>query len=294
MKRIDFLKLAGIGGLGMSLMSLNGMSAILDALPGERQRMPVLFAGHGSPMIALEDNGLTRKLGEIGKGLPRPRAILCISAHWITKGSFVSTSPSPAMIYDMYGFPDALYRVQYPAPGFPEGGEEVIQTLGKDLIHPDNEWGFDHGNWTIMKHLFPKADIPVFQMSIDYEKPMEYHFELASRLKPLRDKGILIIGSGNITHNLRELDFSDVNARPFDWAREFDEKIKSSLDSGNAQGLIRYQEAGSSARLAVPEPSHYFPLVYTAGLRDTNEEAVYFNDVFQYGSLSMRSVVFGG
>lgn len=278
----------------MSLMNLNGMNALLNALPGESMRMPVLFAGHGSPMIALEDNELTRKLTAVGKELPRPRAILCISAHWITKGSFVSISPSPSMIYDMYGFPDALYKVQYPAPGYPEGAEKVIRTLGSDLIHPDTEWGFDHGNWTIMKHLFPDADIPVFQMSIDYEKPMEYHFELAAKLKPLRDQGILIIGSGNITHNLRELDFSDVNARPFDWALEFDGNIKSFLDLGNSKGLIGYQSLGTAARHAVPEPSHYFPLVYTAGLRDANEEAVYFNDVFQYGSLSMRSVVFGG
>jgi len=293
MKRSDFVKLVGLGGLGLGMMNWQGMSKWMDALPPAGSRMPVMFVGHGSPIIALDDNALTRNLTSIGQKLLKPKAILCISAHWTTNGTFVSVTPNPQMIYDMSGFPDALYKVNYPAPGFPSGANDVIDLVRLVNVKPDTDWGFDHGNWTIMKHLYPKADIPVFQLSIDYNQPMQYHFELASQLKSLRDKGILIIGSGNITHNLRNLDFSDIDAKPFDWALEFDQKVKKWIDEGNNKNLIAYKEAGTAARLAVPEPSHYFPLIYTLALRDNRDTVRYFNDIFQYGSLSMRSVLIG-
>jgi len=293
MKRGDFLKLLGFGGLGLTMMNLQGMSKWMDTLPATGSRMPVLFVGHGSPMIALDENYLTMNFASIGKKLPRPRAILCHSAHWTTNGTFVSVTPKPKMIYDMSGFPDALYKVNYPAPGYPSGANDVIDLVRLVNVQPDKEWGFDHGNWTIMKHLYPKADIPVFQLSIDYNQPMGYHFELASQLRSLREKGILIIGSGNITHNLRNLDFSAIAAKPFDWDIEFDQKLKKWIDEGDYKNLIAYKESGASAKLAVPEPSHYFPLIYSLALRDNRDSIRYFNDIFQYGSLSMRSVIIG-
>jgi len=247
--------------------------------------------GHGSPMNAIEHNEFTDVLQNLGKNLPHPKAILCISAHWLTKGTYVNVSAKPKMIYDMYGFPDELYNIDYPAPGSPEKGKELINVIKKTGVKSDKDWGFDHGNWSVMKHIFPKADIPVFQMSIDYHKPMRYHYELAKELSTLRKRGVLIIGSGNLTHNLQVVDLSGKDAQVQDWTLEFDANIKSFLDNGIHDSIIDYESLGASARMAVPEPSHFIPLIYTVGLQEKDEEVSYFYDKFEYGTLSMRSLV---
>ncbi len=190
-----------------------------------KTKMPVLFVGHGSPMNAIGNNLFTKTLNQKGLSLPKPKAILCISAHWLSRGTFVNVSPYPKMIYDMGGFPKELYEIVYPAQGSPETAKEVQKLGSKTPIWEDLNWGFDHGNWSVMRHLFPKADIPVFQMSIAYDKPMQYHYDLANELKNLREMGVLIIGSGNVTHNLSRVDFSGENAPVQSWAKEFDESV---------------------------------------------------------------------
>lgn len=255
--------------------------------------MPVLFVGHGSPMNAIEQNEFTLTLQKLGRKLPRPKVVLCISAHWLTSGTFVNISPKPKMIYDMYGFPDELYRIEYPAPGSPTTAQELVAVARKSRITPDNDWGFDHGNWSVMKWLFPEADIPVFQISIDYKKPMRYHYELAQELSFFREKDVLIISSGNLTHNLRVVDFSGKDAPVQDWALEFDSEIKSSLDDGNHDRIIDYESHGTAARLTVPEPSHFIPLIYAIGLQHKDEPVSCFYEKFEYGTLSMRSLIIG-
>ncbi|GAB6282172.1 MAG: 4,5-DOPA dioxygenase extradiol [Ignavibacterium sp.] len=253
--------------------------------------MPVLFIGHGSPMNAIEKNDFTETLEELGKNLPKPKSILIISAHWCTNGTLINTSPKPKMIYDMYGFPSELYQVKYSALGSPDIANEVKNKLQSYNAKEDTIWGFDHGNWSIMLHLFPKADIPVFQMSIDYSKPIQYHFNLAKELKTFRENGVLIIGSGNLTHNLYQVDLSSLNVKPIEWALDFDEKIKSFIDGKNYQAIIDYNKLGISAKLSVPEPSHYIPMIYALGLQNSQDEVKYFYDKFHYGSLSMRSFI---
>ena len=265
---------------------------MISQLQKSNYKMPALFIGHGSPMNAIEENEFTKTLLKIGNELPKPKAVLVISAHWLTTGTFANASPKPKMIYDMYGFPDELYRVQYPAPGSPEFVNEVRNLIKNVDVQTDYEWGFDHGNWSILKWLFPNSDIAVFQMSIDYHKPMKYHYELAKELKSLREKGVLIIGSGNLTHNLRIVHFENKNAQPDDLAFEFDSKIKSFLNKKNHNNIIEYNKLGAASKLAVPEPSHFIPLIYSMGLQDDDEQVNYFYEKFEYGTLSMRSFIF--
>lgn len=255
--------------------------------------MPVLFCAHGSPMNALADNNFTLSMNRVGEEIPRPKAILCISAHWTTKGTFLQISPNPKMIYDMYGFPPELYKVNYPASGSPETAQEIMNKISVPSIFPDSDWGFDHGCWSILKHLFPKADIPVFELSINYYQPIQFHYDLAKQLTWLRMKGILIIGSGNITHNLQKVNFSNEFAAPSDWTQEFDSAIKHFVDTRNHKSLIEYEKIGTSAKLSIPEPSHYIPLIYAAALDDKNEEISYFYEGFEYETLSMRCIKFG-
>lgn len=250
--------------------------------------MPALFCAHGSPMNALEDNEFTRSLTSMSKTLPQPKAVLCISAHWLTKGTYVNASPNPRMIYDMGGFPDELYKVQYPAVGSPEFAKQIIDH--SNTIALDTEWGFDHGNWSIMRWLFPNADIPVFQLSLDYYKPLEYHYQLAKELNFLRSKGVMIIGSGNITHNLRMFNPNSTEDKVVDWAEEFDQKIKLALDRKEHKMLTEIEQFGQAAKLSVPEPSHYLPLLYIAGLQNNFESVLYPYEGFQNGSFSMRCV----
>ncbi|MAT53153.1 MAG: 4,5-DOPA dioxygenase extradiol [Saprospirales bacterium] len=292
MDRNKFLKALGLGLLSGFTMTTKEFEKWTDGLSETGSKMPVLFVGHGSPMNAIEDNDFTRSLKALGRRLPRPKAILVLSAHWLTRGTRVQVVDHPPMVYDMYGFPKELYEVKYPAPGAPALARETARLVKHIRIEEDHEWGFDHGNWSVLRHLFPQADIPVFQLSIDYYKSADWHYELARELRALRRKGVLIIGSGNLTHNLRMVDFHDLNAPPRDWALEFDNKVKEFLESGNARGVVEYEKLGQAARLAVPEPSHYLPLVYTVGLQETSDEISFPYDKFHYGTLSMRSVLF--
>ena len=222
-------------------------------------KMPVLFIGHGSPMNVVQDNSFTMSLKEWGKRLPRPEAIMVISAHWLTAGTFVTCMERPRTIHDFYGFPDELYAINYPSPGSSEKAQVVAEAVGKIQVGCDQDWGLDHGAWSILKHLYPKADIPVFQLSLDYSfndwhpKPLQYHYDLATELAGLRQRGLLIIGSGNIVHNLSLIDFGNVDAAPFEWAVEFDEQVKGNLLGRNHRDLIRHGKMGRSADLAVPD-----------------------------------------
>ena len=269
------------------------MAKEINKLADGEQKIPALFIGHGSPMNAIERNDFTKTLQNLGQKLTRPKAILCISAHWITKGTFVDVSPNPKMIYDMYGFPKELYEIKYPVRGSPYFANEITKLVTTTTIRKNTDWGLDHGTWSVLKHLFPKADVPTFQLSINYNQSMQYHFDLARQLKALRKKGVLIVGSGNLTHNLSIVDLTDINAKPADWAVDFDSKIKQHIDNRNYKGIINYQKIGNPAKLAVPEPSHYIPLIYTLALQDKEDEISYFYDKFHYGTLSMRCVKVG-
>jgi 4,5-DOPA dioxygenase extradiol len=256
------------------------------------EKMPVLFLGHGSPMNAIEENQFVTGFRNIAKTMPKPNAILCISAHWFTNGTKVTAMEIPRTIHDFGGFPQELFDVQYPAKGSPK-----LATLTHDLLSPtavelDQHWGLDHGAWSVIKHLYPEADIPVIQMSIDYTKSGQYHFELAQKLSALRTKGILIVGSGNIIHNLRMVDFRNINTDNygFDWAVEARANINDYLLDGNFQPLIDFEKQSKAFQLSIPTPEHYLPLIYTLGLKGKEEELSLFNDKLVGGSLSMTSV----
>jgi 4,5-DOPA dioxygenase extradiol len=255
-----------------------------------RKKMPALFIGHGNPMNAIEVNPFTESLKRLGESFVElPKAIMVVSAHWLTKGTFISTTESPEIIYDFYGFPKELYHVKYPAMGAPAIAREVIKLVPE--IKEDNQWGLDHGAWSILKHIFPKADIPVFQLSIDFYQPMQYHFDLANRLKQLREQGVLVIGSGNIVHNLA-LVFSKEDNAPFEWAAEFDEIVKERIVNKDFTSLINYEKFGRVASLAIPTVDHYVPLLYTLGMAEADEEITFtYEEVFT--SLSMRCVKIG-
>ncbi|MGE4512791.1 MAG: 4,5-DOPA dioxygenase extradiol [Chryseobacterium sp.] len=275
-------------------MNLNDLQNISD-LFSSTEKMPVLFLGHGSPMNAIEENQFVQGFRKAASEIPRPNAILCISAHWLTQGTKVTAMKMPRTIHDFGGFPQALFNVQYPAPGSPELAKETADLLTPIPVEEDHSWGLDHGAWSVIKHMYPNADIPVIQMSIDYTKPTQYHFELAKKLNTLREKGILIIGSGNIIHNLRLIDWRNINTvgAGWDWAVEAREKTNNWLLDGNFSNIIQYQDQGIALQYAVPSPDHYLPLIYTLGLKDKAEELSLFNDELIGGSLSMTSVRIG-
>lgn len=275
-------------------MNLNDLQNISENF-GNTQRMPVLFLGHGSPMNAIEENPFVQGFRKAATEIPKPNAILCISAHWFTHGTKVTAMDMPRTIHDFGGFPQALFDVQYPAPGDPELAKETAELLTPVVVEEDHNWGLDHGAWSVIKHMYPNADIPVIQMSIDYTKPSQYHFDLAKRLNKLRERGILIIGSGNIVHNLKLVDWRNINTvgAGWDWAIEAREKTNNWLLDGNFQNIIDYQKQGTSLQYAVPTPDHYLPLIYTLGLKDKAESLSLFNDELIGGSLSMTSVRIG-
>ena len=256
------------------------------------EKMPVLFLGHGSPMNAIEENQFVTGFRNLAKTLPQPNAILCISAHWFTKGTKVTAMEMPRTIHDFGGFPQALFDVQYPAKGSPELAVETKQLLTPVEVELDEHWGLDHGAWSVIKHLYPEANVPVIQLSIDYTKSGQYHFELAQKLSELRTKGILIVGSGNIVHNLRLVDFQnfDKDNYGYDWAIEAKSKINNYLLDGNFKPLIDFEKQSKAFQLAIPTPEHYLPLIYTLGLKGKSEELSLFNDKLLAGSLSMTSV----
>jgi len=290
MKRKEFLKsvaLLPLLGTTMNLRDLNKMTSEL----GSTGKMPVLFLGHGSPMNAIEDNEFVRGFRNIGKDIPKPNAILCISAHWETKGTYVTAMQYPKTIHDFGGFPQALFDVQYPAPGSPELAKETQKLVTTTHVELDDKWGLDHGAWSVIKHLYPNADIPVIQMSIDYSQPAKYHYELAKEINSLRNKGVLIIGSGNMVHNLRMVAWSKLNEEfAFDWATEANEKMKSYILDDDHQKLIDFKSQGKAFELAIPTPEHYLPLLYTLALKDKNEKITLFNDKPIAGSLTMTSL----
>ena len=260
--------------------------------------MPVLFVGHGSPMNIVLKNSYTESLVKTATKIPKPKAILVISAHWLTNGTFVTCVKKPRTIHDFYGFPDELYNISYPSPGSQENAQLATKTVKSTHVKCGN-WGLDHAAWAILRHMYPAADVPVFEMSLDYSpfndwnpKSLEFHYKLGSELAPLREKGVLIIGSGNIVHNLGLIDF-DIDAKPFDWAVKFDEKAKLYLVSGNHKGLINYLEIGKEAHYAVPTQDHYLPMIYAIGLQTKGEALKFIHEGFQNGSVSMRAFQIG-
>lgn len=276
------------------MTNLNELHRISQSFPNS-EKMPVLFLGHGSPLNALEENQFVTGFREIAKTLPKPNAILCVSAHWFTNGIKVTSMEMPRTIHDFSGFPKELYEVQYPAKGNPALANETKELLSPTFVELDEKWGLDHGAWSVIKHLYPNADIPVVQLSIDYTKPVQFHFELAQKLNSLRHKGILIIGSGNIVHNLGLVDFKnfDKDNYGFDWAIEARETINNYLFDGNYQPLINYEKQSKAFQLAIPTPDHYLPLIYALGLQQKGENLSLFNDKLVAGSLSMTSLKIG-
>ncbi|HEV8511862.1 MAG TPA: 4,5-DOPA dioxygenase extradiol, partial [Cyclobacteriaceae bacterium] len=253
------------------------------------EQMPVLFLGHGSPMNAIEENEFVEKFRTIGKEIPKPNAILCVSAHWETRGTFVTAMAHPPTIHDFGGFPKALFDVQYPAPGSPELAVETRQIVKKTVVGLDDKWGLDHGAWSVIKHLYPNADVPVIQMSLDYYQTPQYHYDLAKELSSLRKKGVLIVGSGNMVHNLRMVAWDKLNTDNYgyDWAIEASDKMKKFILSGDHQQLINFQSQGKEFNLAIPTPEHYLPLLYSLALKGENEKVSLFNDKAVGGSLTM-------
>ncbi|WP_449371672.1 4,5-DOPA-extradiol-dioxygenase [Arenibacter algicola] len=274
----------------MTLQDLNKMTNSMS----NTGKMPVLFLGHGSPMNAIEENEFVSTFRKLGQELIRPNAILCISAHWETNGTYVTTMQNPRTIHDFGGFPQALFDVQYPAPGSPELATETKHIISKTAVGLDDKWGLDHGAWSVIKHLYPKADIPVIQMSIDYTKSAKYHYELAKEINSLRNKGVLIIGSGNMVHNLRKVAWDRLNEEfAYSWTFEANEKMKSFILNGDHQSLIDFRSQGKAFDLAIPTPEHYMPLLYALALKEENETIELFNDKPVGGSLSMTSVKIG-
>jgi 4,5-DOPA dioxygenase extradiol len=294
MTRKHFLQLLATLPLTTVAMKLRDLNTLLEPLRPTAP-MPVLFLGHGSPMNAIEENEFVAGFRRIGGQLPRPNAILCISAHWETRGTWVTAMEKPRTIHDFGGFPKALYEVQYPAPGSPTLAQETAQLVQKTSVGLDHQWGLDHGAWSVIKHLFPKADVPVIQMSLDYTQPPRWHYELAQELTALRRKGVLIVGSGNMVHNLRLVAWNRLNDVGFayDWATEASEKMKQYIRSGDAQPLINYTAQGKAFQLAIPTPEHYLPLLYTLALRQKDEPIELFNDRPVAGALTMTSVKIG-
>lgn len=291
MKRTDFLKLASLAPLSGFTMKLNYLNNLTHEFTAT-EKMPVLFLGHGSPMNAIEENEFVTGFRKIASEITVPTAILCVSAHWETKGTFVTAMEKPRTIHDFGGFPEELFAVQYPAPGSPDLAKLTQQTVKKTNIQSDLSWGLDHGAWSVVKHLFPKADIPIIQMSIDYTQKPEYHYELANQLASLRKKGVLIIGSGNIVHNLRKVAWDKLNVEnyAYDWALEAKSKMNDFILNDNHNSLINYEKNGAAFQLAIPTPEHFLPLLYTLALKDKTDSIELFNDKALGGSLTMTSV----
>lgn len=253
-------------------------------------RMPVLFVGHGNPMNALEDNSFSRAWETAATSLPKPRAILCISAHWESDGTWVSTTAKPDMIYDFYGFPDELYKVVYPVPGAPDWAKRTQAAVTTTKVSAEPKRGLDHGTWVVLKRMFPKADIPVFQMSLDRRQSPAAHYAIGQQLQSLREQGLLIVGSGNIVHNLRLMMWS---GSAYPWATEFDQRVAALIMKRDHKALIEYPALGKDAELAIPTNEHYLPLLYTLALQRPEEQVTFFADEMTLGSISMRSLKIG-
>lgn len=255
--------------------------------------MPTLFFGHGNPMNALADNTWTQGWAKIGRELPKPRAVLCISAHWYIPAAAVTAMERPRTIHDFGGFPKELFEIQYPAPGSPELATRVIELLAGEAILDDRHWGLDHGTWSVLCHVFPEADVPVVQLSINENEPASFHYDLARRLSPLRDEGVLVIGSGNLIHNLHTYAWGDAKREPFDWAVQFEQSARDLISNGNHEPLINYESLGKDALLSVPTPDHYLPLIYVLALQRDEDGVSFPVSGFDGGSVSMTTVKIG-
>ena len=284
------------------MLDINAMPAIESvAALKKSERMPVLFLGHGSPMNAIGDNEYRRSwqaLGaEFGSNMPMPQLILCISAHWLTEGWWLTGMDQPKTIHDFGGFPQELFDEQYPVTGDAAAAQVISQVVRQRASQPlgldMTEWGLDHGTWAVLKPMFPKADIPVMQLSMDYSRPPEDHYALAKQLKSLRDRGVLIVGSGNIVHNLSQMQRGASGSQAYDWALEFDQTTGGHIQQGNLGALQNFLQLGSLAKMAHPTHEHYLPLLYAAGAADAKEPMRFFNTSYQGGSIAMRSVVWG-
>lgn len=273
-------------------MTLSSLRSLADALPENGVTMPVLFVGHGSPMNGIEMNDFSRTWKKVADELPVPSAVLCISAHWLTTGTAVTAMSHPRTIHDFSGFPKELHEVQYPAPGAPALAAETKKIVTQTDVGLDHDWGLDHGTWSVVRQMYPNANIPVLQLSIDYHRPGQFHFDLGKQLAPLRKKGVLIIGSGNMVHNLGMVDWRKLNEPSFgfDWALEMNEVFKKHIAERNYAPLFEYEKLGKGAKLAIPTPDHYWPLLYILGLQGAKDNATFFNDRAVGGSLTMTSV----
>jgi 4,5-DOPA dioxygenase extradiol len=263
------------------------------ALPKPGGRMPALFIGHGSPMNGIEDNEFSDSWTRLAEALPRPEAVLCISAHWLTRGTFVTAMDRPRTIHDFGGFPPELFAVRYPAPGSAAIADAAVEALKPVPVGLDHGWGLDHGAWTVIRRMYPAADVPVLQLSIDYNRPPRYHYDLGGRLAALRDQGVLLLASGNMVHNLGRIAFDKINGPEYgyDWALEMKTAFGRSIRENDHAALIEYGGFGEAAALAVPTPDHYYPLLYALGSQAKGETAALFNDKAVAGSLTMTSVL---
>ncbi len=276
----------------MTGFGLNELKKLSDNLIEEDYTMPVFFIGHGAPLYALGNNPYVKAWRKAAEDIPKPKAIVSISAHWLTPGkTLVTAAPQPKTIHDFGRMDDRLFDMQYPAPGSPQLASEIRENISKVQVGLDHDWGYDHGTWCVLYHMFPEADIPVIQLSIDYAKAGDFHFSLAQELQFLRKKGVLIMASGNIVHNLGMLKFPENYA--YDWAIQFDQEAKELMDNGDFQALVNWEKLGKEAQLSIPMPDHYFPLLYALGLKTKKDEISYPIEGMSYGSTSMRSVRIG-
>ncbi|KAA9326073.1 4,5-DOPA-extradiol-dioxygenase [Adhaeribacter soli] len=279
------------------MTTLTAFNHFTSSLKEQDQLMPVLFVGHGSPTNALEDNEFTIRWKQMAKQIPVPKAVLIVSAHWLTRGTHITAMEKPKTIHDFGGFSRELNEARYPAPGNPALAKETASLIKSTNVGLDHDWGLDHGAWSVVMQMYPEANIPMLQLSMDYYKPAQYHYDLAKELAALRKKGVLILASGNMVHNLGMLairDFSEINNEyGYDWALEMNEIFKSKITNGDHQALINYEKLSKSAKLAVPSPDHYYPLLYALALQGKNEGSSFFNDKAVAGSLTMTSVKIG-
>jgi 4,5-DOPA dioxygenase extradiol len=275
-------------------MSLKAINKLIGQ-PDQENLMPMLFVGHGSPMNAIEENPFVAEWRRIGQILPCPKAIICVSAHWETNGTFITASPKPQTIHDFGGFPGELYQVQYPAPGSPELAIEAKYLLSDTFVGLDQNWGLDHGAWSVIKHLYPKANIPVIELSIDYNLSPVQHYQLAKQLAILRKKGVLFIGSGNMVHNLRMVAWDKANSPgySYDWALQANNTFKQLIKDNQHQMLMDYRLLGHEVQLAIPTPDHFIPLLYVLAMKEDKDDITFFNDQAVMGSLTMTSVMIG-
>lgn len=291
MKRSQFLGLMG-GTLAISTKGV--LSQLMSTLSETDTKMPVLFVGHGTPMNGIQDNEFSQYWKKLASEIEKPKAVLCVSAHWLTRGTHITAMDKPQTIHDFGGFPQELFNVQYPAPGDPKLAEETAKLITSTTVGLDHDWGLDHGTWTIVRHMYPNADIPVLQLSIDYNQPAQYHYDLAKQLSALRNKGVLIMGSGNMVHNLGMVAWDKLEeSYGFDWAVEMNELFKTKIMENDHAALIAYEKLNTAAKLAIPTPDHYYPLIYTLGLKEEKDAVNFFNDKPMAGSLTMTSVRFG-